>query len=204
MELPDRTDGLAKCAPFRTQSYHTAARPRLAERRRGDSGASPEPRDKTRMNLQTTVARREADTIRRKQRFRARLRTLGFASYGDYLSSPHWQDVRRRYLASGLWKGRCHGCRASIQNPDIHHRTYIRLGHEKLHDLRGVCHACHRAIHEAEQSATKPSLWMSTARTLKRARRRKMVTSSAGGDTRTTPGPRRAKVSNRRGRPSTN
>ena len=30
---------------------------------------------------------------------------------------------------------------------ECHHRTYARFGQERLRDLMGVCHACHRAIH---------------------------------------------------------
>ena len=118
-----------------------------------------------------SVIRREQETIRRKIAFRKRLRSLGFDSYTAYLESEHWNDVRGRYLRSGLWKGRCHGCRKLMAFPEIHHRTYARLGRERLHDLRGVCHDCHQAIHAAENGPTSPSLRTATAKTLKRRRR---------------------------------
>lgn len=65
-------------------------------------------------------------------------------NYVLYLQSDAWkrisEEVRKRA------RGRCEKCR---QNPieDIHHLTYVRLGCERLEDLRALCRLCHQASH---------------------------------------------------------
>lgn len=77
-------------------------------------------------------------------RFAHQLQELGFASYGDYLGSRHWQDFKKRYRDSGLpMKCAVCGC-GPIQ---LHHHTYIRLGDEHLDDVTPVCREHHKAIH---------------------------------------------------------
>jgi hypothetical protein len=72
-----------------------------------------------------------------------RLRELGFSRYEEYLESDHWQDVRRRYRASGRpWV-----CRCGARPKALHHRTYERLGAELLDDLEPICPPCHRKLH---------------------------------------------------------
>lgn len=81
-----------------------------------------------------------------------RLARLGFRSYADYLASPHWADVRKRFYASACvsrspdGKACCAACR-STNRLSVHHRTYKRLGHERLTDLMAVCDDCHKVIH---------------------------------------------------------
>jgi hypothetical protein len=78
-------------------------------------------------------------------KFNDRIKELGFASYDDYLSSPHWHNFKIRYRDSGL-SMRCAVCgRGKIQ---LHHHTYVRLGQEKLDDVTPVCREHHKAIHE--------------------------------------------------------
>lgn len=91
-----------------------------------------------------------------------RLRRLGYASYAAYLSSPHWQDVRKRYYASGLYRGCCHGCGATNVPLEIHHRTYKRFGKEWLMDLMPLCRGCHQASHDMERRGYQ--LWQATSR----------------------------------------
>jgi hypothetical protein len=82
-----------------------------------------------------------------KRRFWAMLRALGYETYGQYLASPHWADVRARFWAREKNR-RCAGCRKPAS--EIHHKTYRRLGGEYLRDLVAVCHECHRDIHRSE------------------------------------------------------
>jgi 5-methylcytosine-specific restriction endonuclease McrA len=103
--------------------------------------------------------------------FWRRIHALGFATYADYLASEHWQTTRRRFISSGIWKGKCHGCRRLLENPEIHHRTYARIGHERLDDLNGLCRDCHIAAHDFEKRGL--NLKSATHRV---KRRRKMVT----------------------------
>lgn len=82
------------------------------------------------------------------QRFRQRLREMGYGSYDEYLRSPHWQDVRQRYAKSGL-SNRCFVCGGGPTA--LHHRTYARLGREYLTDLQPLCRRHHREAHAYER-----------------------------------------------------
>jgi 5-methylcytosine-specific restriction endonuclease McrA len=65
--------------------------------------------------------------------------------YADYLRTRHWQALRARYRASGLpW--RCARC-GWTGKLDLHHRTYERLGRERLTDLEPLCRHCHDREH---------------------------------------------------------
>lgn len=77
-----------------------------------------------------------------------RLERFGFASYGDYLRSPRWQDTRRRYWASELPKDCMCGETEALQ---LHHLTYERVAEEQLGDLTPLCKRCHKMIHILER-----------------------------------------------------
>jgi hypothetical protein len=64
--------------------------------------------------------------------------------YREYLKSPWWQAVRRRALA--LADHRCQDC-GWRQGLEVHHRTYERLGQERMADLRVLCRGCHADTH---------------------------------------------------------
>lgn len=80
-----------------------------------------------------------------------KLRKLGYGSYRAYLLSPHWQDVRKRYWASGIAVRHCKGCLRKDVPLQLHHTTYKRLGNEYLRDLVPVCDDCHNAIHAQDR-----------------------------------------------------
>ncbi len=65
--------------------------------------------------------------------------------YEEYIASPAWGEKRRRYFASKLPQG-CVVCGAD--RVQLHHRTYRRLGREKLQDLVPLCQPCHSAGHD--------------------------------------------------------
>lgn len=78
-------------------------------------------------------------------RFQDRLNSLGFASYADYLASPHWLGFRREYKRSGS-RMTCLVCDGSpIQ---LHHQTYVRIGRERFSDVVPLCRSHHEAVHE--------------------------------------------------------
>jgi hypothetical protein len=64
--------------------------------------------------------------------------------YYSYLASRKWAKkcakVRRRA------RGRCERCHSRPLR-DTHHKTYVRLGHERLRDLKGLCRPCHDWLH---------------------------------------------------------
>lgn len=72
----------------------------------------------------------------------AELRALPYASY---LRTPHWQDLRYRALLAA--EHRCQSCNRGSQL-DVHHRTYERLGEERLADLTVLCRSCHTIFHQ--------------------------------------------------------
>lgn len=67
--------------------------------------------------------------------------------YEVYLLSEHWREVKRRYRASDLPQD-CYACGAA--QVDLHHVTYVRLGHEELTDLVPLCRDHHDRVHSGE------------------------------------------------------
>jgi hypothetical protein len=84
------------------------------------------------------LSRRQAKFLRKG------LARLGHRSYADYLASPHWQGLRVRYASSGRPK-RCAVCHDPAY--ELHHRTYRRLGEERLDDLVPLCGRHHDELH---------------------------------------------------------
>lgn len=70
------------------------------------------------------------------------------ASYAAYLRSDHWQNVKTRYRTSKLPQS-CVVCGA--ERVDLHHRTYERLGRERLTDLVPLCREHHGEAHRLRQ-----------------------------------------------------
>jgi 5-methylcytosine-specific restriction endonuclease McrA len=72
------------------------------------------------------------------------------------MNSSAWQATR---LAAFAVHGRaCQNCGA-MGPLQVHHRTYERLGHERIEDLRVLCKYCHsKADRERErESARRPA-----------------------------------------------
>jgi hypothetical protein len=70
------------------------------------------------------------------------LKSLGFASYNDYLNSPHWMRLKAKLLRGIL----CSVCEHKYANT-LHHLTYARIGQESDADFLRVCDTCHNLIH---------------------------------------------------------
>lgn len=75
-----------------------------------------------------------------------RVATLKYLPYSEYLKTDHWRAVRR--AAIDHYGRRCLLCGATDASVNVHHRTYDRLGRERLHDLTVLCRDCHAAHHE--------------------------------------------------------
>lgn len=66
-------------------------------------------------------------------------------SYTKYLETIHWKKIRaEKYLLNPTCE--FEGCDSAI-NLNIHHKTYKRLGNEKLTDLLTLCQHHHCKIH---------------------------------------------------------
>jgi 5-methylcytosine-specific restriction endonuclease McrA len=71
-----------------------------------------------------------------------RLAELRAMPYQDYLKTQEW--LRRRAAKLEIAEHRCQLCNG-IQDLQVHHRTYERLGGEKMSDLLVLCSECHLA-----------------------------------------------------------
>lgn len=74
----------------------------------------------------------------------------GYSSYREYLAGPHWQATRKDAIARAGQS--CQLCCAPSKL-HVHHRTYVRLGHELPSDLIVLCADCHEAFHDKRDLA---------------------------------------------------
>lgn len=102
------------------------------------------------------VDRAASESVRTWKRDK-RLRQLGYASYADYLRSPAWADVRKRYFKRQKGFVGCSLCPSSDRIM-LHHRTYERVGAEELDDLVPLCPTCHEFVHGLEREGAIESL----------------------------------------------
>jgi hypothetical protein len=61
-----------------------------------------------------------------------------------YMASPEWTSLRRRTIEAH--DGKCERC-GGIEDVQVHHTSYRRLGHELPEDLLVLCGVCHRREH---------------------------------------------------------
>lgn len=72
------------------------------------------------------------------------IRVLGFKSYGSYLRSALWKDIRQRALAREP-VGICDKCKKQPPT-QVHHRSYdpATMRGDSLDSLSRLCRRCHR------------------------------------------------------------
>ena len=68
--------------------------------------------------------------------------------YQAYLQSETWQAKRLAVL--DYWSYSCALC-CSRKNVEVHHRTYERIGCERITDLIALCDTCHQWRHQQMQ-----------------------------------------------------
>lgn len=102
--------------------------------------------------------------------FHAEIRSMGYSSYSEYLRSDHWLETKRRFRASKLYKHKCSACGNDQSPMFIHHKTYKRIGRERLNDLIEVCGSCHSAIHKHENHSGR-HLWQATNKVIRKTRK---------------------------------
>ena len=68
-----------------------------------------------------------------------------------YLQSKHWKQMRETVYE--YYNHECQRCGDTIplEVANIHHRTYKRLGNEKVTDLILYCEKCHACIHKSKR-----------------------------------------------------
>lgn len=91
--------------------------------------------------------------------------------YIKYIQSTRWRKKRDQFMKSNLPKD-CFVCGVRSSSMDLHHRTYKRLGNEKLTDLVLVCRSCHGKIHEYAKLHPNKGLWHATSRVRRAARKK--------------------------------
>jgi 5-methylcytosine-specific restriction endonuclease McrA len=64
--------------------------------------------------------------------------------YQAYLCSKHWRTLREKRLKKDDY--RCSKCGFPYRL-QVHHRTYKRLGRERLTDIITLCRRCHEEVH---------------------------------------------------------
>lgn len=66
--------------------------------------------------------------------------------YNKYIQSDDWKKVKARHKEAGL-SDECLNC-GTPEGITLHHRTYARLGNERLTDLIPFCWRCHKKVHD--------------------------------------------------------
>jgi 5-methylcytosine-specific restriction endonuclease McrA len=64
--------------------------------------------------------------------------------YAEYLRSVRWMETRNKKLQQV--RELCERCGQYICL-QVHHKTYVRRGHELMSDLEVLCSWCHRKEH---------------------------------------------------------
>jgi|GEM_PF-1605553 len=62
-----------------------------------------------------------------------------FNSYSEYLKSPLWKRIRKKFLRKKI---KCQVCKLEPYK-EVHHKKYRKYGMEEWSDLIAVCHTCH-------------------------------------------------------------
>lgn len=73
--------------------------------------------------------------------------------YREYLQSEWWSFIRSRRLRQAGF--RCQICNEGGCVLDVHHRTYERVGAERLSDLTVLCRECHTLFHQSDAGDNK-------------------------------------------------
>jgi 5-methylcytosine-specific restriction endonuclease McrA len=65
------------------------------------------------------------------------------ADYNAYIQSPAWRKKRAARIRRDHYMCQTCGVRGYLT---VHHRTYERLGRERMDDLITLCESCHDAV----------------------------------------------------------
>lgn len=74
--------------------------------------------------------------------------------YMKYLNSEDWRSTRDRFFASPSVEHVCVVC--GSERVQLHHRTYERLGRERLTDLVPLCAEHHTEAHRIRSMRKRP------------------------------------------------
>jgi 5-methylcytosine-specific restriction endonuclease McrA len=92
---------------------------------------------------------------KKQRRAHERREVLPRWKYREYILSKAWSAKRRAKFAQvGRKCERCGSVRGKIH---VHHKTYDRLGVERLEDLEVICEMCHLDHHLGEAFGVDPA-----------------------------------------------
>lgn len=74
-------------------------------------------------------------------------KTMKNLNYKKYLNSSIWKNTKIKFNKSKYNKNKCYICGEKNVNLHLHHKTYERLGKERLTDLVQLCGPCHTLVH---------------------------------------------------------
>lgn len=80
-------------------------------------------------------------------------------TYREYLLSKHWRNLRLRFYRRNKNRVYCSRCKRKNIQLHLHHKTYIRLGKERLLDLELLCKYCHRQEHKRTKVNLVRGVW---------------------------------------------
>jgi hypothetical protein len=66
-------------------------------------------------------------------------------NYRQYIHSAGWRALCNAKLFEANYK--CEKCGRDDGKLDVHHKTYERLGDERMSDLIVLCRYCHKVSH---------------------------------------------------------
>lgn len=87
--------------------------------------------------------------------------------YRDYITSDEWKWFREEYYKTH--KKECRACGSKIR-VNLHHKTYKRLGHERLADVVPLCEYHHTELHKKVRK-NKLNLWTATEEYIRNVRK---------------------------------
>lgn len=80
-----------------------------------------------------------------KNQIKEDINKLKTMPYEKYLQTEHWKATRKKALKKANYK--CEVCN-SIEELNVHHKTYEHRGEEPPEDLIVLCHHCHAKFHD--------------------------------------------------------
>lgn len=99
-------------------------------------------------------------------KIRERLNLFRFSTLKDYYLSPLWQQTKERML-NGNRPKECESC-GSLEDLQLHHRSYKTLCKENLNHVCWLCNHCHEMVHKLVSEGC--PLWYATRKVLRRRR----------------------------------
>lgn len=87
-------------------------------------------------------------------------------TYKEYLSTNHWLKVKTK-MRKSKYEYRCYCC-GKNKTLQLHHKTYKRVGKERLTDLIWLCADCHQKVHNKVNSGC--DLWSASRKVRKQSK----------------------------------